>query len=222
MRTIEEYNLIFIHIPKAAGTVIRNAFKTKCNIIEVAGGDNHESAYVLKKEFQNWNLYKKFTVIRNPWELELSHFFFTIKETGHFRHLDSSLNGFSEALRHECPWRWHRFNSDDERLSHVIWDDYKKECEKHLQKDSFARFLFDDETNELLVDDVLRFENLNQDWIQFCDKNKLNDSIREYLLSNQDNKSQHRNYSEYYTEQWMIDLVAERHKDYIEYFNYDF
>ena len=59
--------------------------------------------------------------------------------------------------------------------------------------------------------------------MKFCDEKGITeDKIREYPTSNQHKKTEHKHYSHYYTEQWMIDLVAEKHRDYIEYFGYKF
>ena len=56
-----ENNLIFVHIPKNAGTSIQEKFK-----MEQAGG--HQTAEQMRTENpQLWKDYSSFCVVRNPW-----------------------------------------------------------------------------------------------------------------------------------------------------------
>ena len=69
MKFCKKQKLLFIHVPKCAGTSIGECFDMK-------GGPAHATALATKnKEPETWNTYLKFTTVRNPWEVELSSFF---------------------------------------------------------------------------------------------------------------------------------------------------
>ncbi len=66
------------------------------------------------------------------------------------------------------------------------------------------------------VDYVVRFENYENDFKQIQKfYNKRNPLPHK-------NKSTHTHYSEYYTEQWMIDVIERRFGEEIKRYNYDF
>ena len=163
MKLIEKYKLIFVHIPKTAGVTITKALspcwfgnddvsvkQVRAKDIDDNIGVAHESAYETKlffdskqfdKDIGEWEDYHKFSSVRNPWEAEVSHWFFLVKRAWHNPyHIQASTTGFKETLV-ASEWRHHRFIH---------------RCDNHPYPDSFSRFLFDDNTGELLVDDVLR------------------------------------------------------------------
>ena len=81
------------------------------------------------------------------------------------------------------------------------------------------RFLTDENDN-IAVDEILRLETIDKDMKDMCEKYNLNFAYnREFKQINWTN---HLHYSRYYTEQWMIDYVYEKNKDYIEEFGYEF
>tara|TARA_Y100001963_G_scaffold151048_1_gene233215 strand:+ start:397 stop:1044 length:648 start_codon:yes stop_codon:yes gene_type:complete len=211
MIVIKDYNLIFIRLPKAAGTMATNAFDNNANVLKIdAGwGHHHQAAHELKREFpKDWKENKKFVIIRNPWELELDYFFYLSIRLDHERHNQHIIDGCRNVINNH-QWRHNR-----------IKDEHR--CDSHRFPDSFSRFIFDDDTDELLVDDIIRFERLESDWRDFCKKNKINNKkIVEYPSKHRDKMVPHNHYSHYYTDD-MIDIVADKHKDYIEYFGYKF
>ncbi|NDG54306.1 MAG: hypothetical protein EBY39_14995 [Flavobacteriia bacterium] len=70
--------------------------------------------------------------------------------------------------------------------------------------------------NKLLVNSVLRFENLKQDWENLMDKLSLDIELPHENISNG------KNYREYYDDEALVDIVARRYKQDIETFNYTF
>ena len=80
-----KYKLIFIHIPKAAGTfmtkLLENLDKNSINC------DNHTSAKNAKKKFPElWDSYTKICIIRNSWDREMSFMFYMKSYRSHHEH----------------------------------------------------------------------------------------------------------------------------------------
>mgnify|MGYP003629053413 FL=1 len=235
MKISNKYKLIHIHIPKTAGSMIANAFQDELKLDPngVYGErNNHESAYQVKHRRGDWSEYRKFTVVRNPWQAELSHFFY-LKDIWitYFEgeHRSKTLRQIYYKEGAVCEQDFSGFLKNHKKANiraekEIDWYfNMRFRDNGHKYPDSYSRFIFDDDTDELLIDDVIRFERINKDWLCFCEKNKITDkNIIEYPSQNTDNSTIHNHYREYYTQKWMIDLVHERHKDYIEYFNYEF
>lgn len=66
------------------------------------------------------------------------------------------------------------------------------------------------------TDLVLRFETLHEDFKQIQDFYKKQQGLPHK------NRSHHKHYSEYYTEQWMIDVVEKHYGEDIKRFDYEF
>ena len=81
MTICHERNLIFVHIPKNAGTSIIKAMATEVeNIFMDATIEEYKEHY---KDY--WDKYKKFTVIRDPIDRFISAYKFArMKESGWF------------------------------------------------------------------------------------------------------------------------------------------
>ena len=79
MTICHKRKLIFVHIPKNAGTSIMKSMG-----VENIFGDKNIEEY--KKHYKNyWNVYKKFTVVRDPIDRFISAYKFArMKESGYF------------------------------------------------------------------------------------------------------------------------------------------
>jgi len=62
-----EHKIIFIHVPKAAGTSITETLR-----MDDAG--HHPAQYYGLKYPSQWKRYNKFTVVRNPWDRMVSNY----------------------------------------------------------------------------------------------------------------------------------------------------
>ena len=74
-----EYKFIFIHIPKNAGTSIRNSFDTQGYDKKVVRKRYpHDSCNVIKRYCRDsvWNSFFKFAVVRNPYDRMVSYYHF--------------------------------------------------------------------------------------------------------------------------------------------------
>ena len=77
---IDKHKAIFIHIPKNAGTSIEEYFSNESVRIQP---EKHADIYEIKKKFKNsYNNYKKFTIIRNPYDKMVSWYFYLKRNLG--------------------------------------------------------------------------------------------------------------------------------------------
>ena len=77
---INEHKTIFIHIPKSAGTSIREYFAGNSFRIQP---NKHDDIYAIKKKFLNaYKNYKKFAIIRNPYDKMVSWYFYLKRNLG--------------------------------------------------------------------------------------------------------------------------------------------
>tara|TARA_R100000458_G_C8199285_1_gene190325 strand:- start:46 stop:657 length:612 start_codon:yes stop_codon:yes gene_type:complete len=198
MKVNKQQELLFIHIPKCGGQMIRHTLNMTSWV------DGHANARRARDEVPNmWNNYLKFTSIRNPWEAEVSSFFYKLGTSiqaarGGVEHIDTALFGFKNHIKHNgiC--------------TYPLLEDSK------FPK-SMMRFITD-EDNNIIVDEVLRLESIDEDLQRMCEKHNLK-KTNEVEIRNETN---HLHYSHYYTDQEMIDYVYEKNQDYIEKFGYSF
>jgi len=77
-----------------------------------------------------------------------------------------------------------------------------------------------DRKGKIIVNEIIRQENLEVEletfYKKYCPTLAAPAPLRSY------NRIPHLPYQDYYSEQWMIDCVAERNQDYIEHFGYEF
>lgn len=79
------HKLIFVHNPKCAGTSIIRYFD-----MEDWG---HDSASKSKEKYSKyWNEYKKFTVVRNPWDRFYSNYRYAIMEESYYHSKIETIN----------------------------------------------------------------------------------------------------------------------------------
>ncbi|TAH39186.1 MAG: transposase [Bacteroidetes bacterium] len=155
---------IFVHIYKVAGSSIRSVlskyddrdssdlsifnnsriwmeqkfFRTETSFL------THLKAREIQKMIKevDFNNYFKFSFVRNPWDWQVSLYYFMMQSTNHRQHkLVSKMKNFEEYL----DWR---INKDLDFQKHFVCDSKGK----------------------LLVDFVGRFENIQADFDHICDR----------------------------------------------------
>ena len=180
------HNFAFIHIPKTGGTSINRALGL---------ADEHKTAMQLRGRLgERWDRKFRFAFVRNPWDRAVSSFRFALDQNKDSRFVALT---FREWLR----------------LAFV---------ERHpLYFDLPVSFLpqFDwisDQEDNLLVDFVGRFENLQADFAKVCERiGCAGLKLPHY------NSTKHDDYRSYYDDE-SIEIIARWHKKDIEQFGYEF
>jgi len=200
---IDKEQLIFIHIPKNAGTSIRRYFGNFSTY--------HETIYDFKDVFPDkYNSYRKFTIVRNPYDRMVSWYFYLKKEAEEWVKFTTckDLLKSSETLDKK------RFDKEftDNFIKWVI-DPFKyphtcRALPKHANHDLRLTKMQHEWIDDTVT--ILKYENLNEELNKYFGK--------EIKLSNQ-NKSIHMNYLNYYNK-YSLDLVYEKYKEDFEKFNY--
>ena len=153
----------------------------------------------------NWNKFFKFTTVRNPWARKLSTFSYIKKRAEEFKKVDL---GFDNWFREKAL----RIDAECANFKEYL----KKYCEPNKKRNRQLDWILDNDGNNML-DFIGKVENLDND-MKYAFKQI---GLPEPKLVHT-NKSNHLPYMDVYDEQWMIDKVAERYKDDIKYFDYEF
>ena len=85
-----EHNLIFIHVPKNAGTSITEAFEM------VVGVGHFPTARYIRDYPREWKTFYKFCVVRNPWDRFVSCYEYAKMEKSYFH----AVRGPSKQGKH--------------------------------------------------------------------------------------------------------------------------
>lgn len=192
---------IFIHIYKVAGSSIRRVLdkyddrkKADLSFIDNSRIWLHQHFKVTRTSFIThlkakdikaklapdvFNNYYKFSFIRNPWDWQVSLYYFMLQNTKHRQHkLVSKMKNFEEYL----DWR---INKDLE-----------------LQKE----FIYDND-GKILVDFVGRFENLQNDFNTICSRLEIPEI--ELPVTNTSHHRYYKEYYNENTKNWVAEAFKE-------------
>jgi chondroitin 4-sulfotransferase 11 len=225
-----EKKFLFFHIQKTAGSSIARLLKSQAPDTRPFLGQHDHALWAKKHLASEWDDYYKFAFVRNPWD-RLVSWYQMIRQDG--RLLPSYKRLPYEMIRHTgrvFPWSqrflqrkhykpfWqyvlrHSANFDEFlfNCTDIIDDvDGKRSC-VYNQVDYIS-----DENGEIIVDFIGKYENLHHDVSTVLEALRLESRPLPHV-----NKSLHRHYSEYYTEETK-NLVAERYSRDIQFFGYRF
>jgi hypothetical protein len=173
----KKHNFIFVHIYKNAGTSIRSALKPFTlsrwqwkghKLFKKAGisspffdpqplhGHVKASEIIDSLGREKFNSFFSFAIVRNPWDWQVSLYNYMLSLKTHHQHeVVKELGNFEEYIKWRC------------------------ENEVRYQKD----FIYS-ENNDLLVDYVGRFEDLNAEFNKICSHIGISTSLPKHNVSN--------------------------------------
>jgi hypothetical protein len=159
---------------------------------DIVNVDVHISAKNAKNKFPElWNNYTKICVVRNSWDWQMSLLFYMKGSRSHHQYHIVKNMNVAQYLE----WR-------------------KTDLRQQIE------FILDDNSN-CLIDNILPFENINVNIINFF-KDKYNIDISSYVPRNKINSSKRNiDYREYYNDEDKKKLSELHHPD-IEYFKFEF
>ncbi len=213
MRISHTHKFVFIANQKTASSAIRSSLDEYSDINGISDLDSpyyyHTTASKLKKHFDeqnwNWNEYFKFSFVRNPWDLAVSHFFYRNKM------LKNTITNS------ENNWLGGFFQDAYVSVGFIEWlHKIQGKLTFINGKVSTQVDMMYDESGNCLLDFVGKFENIESDFKFVCDSVGLHDCELGFK-----NKTHHTHYSEYYdneTEKLIYDL----YKADVDEFGYTF
>lgn len=204
-----QHCVVFIHIPKTAGTSIEYALSMHGNVRDVgirphagaqvktelyANQQQHYMASQIRKHVgeATYSRYFSFAFVRNPWDRVVSEAAWD--------------NG--RSLREKTPLTKEKFEKYVARLQHMPLD-------RNPHTRPQYRYVCDASGQQIIVDFVGRFETLAQDWATLCAKLDVNLTLPTRM------KSYHRDYRQYYTPETKR-IVAKLYAKDIALFKYKF
>lgn len=196
LRSFDQYQCIFIHVPKCAGQSIRSTL-----FENLLPGHIQASTYQLVFPRSLYESYYKFTFVRNPWDRLVSAFMFMKAGGAHQKDrlwAETNLSGFTgfddfikKGLGHETVQSWPHFRPQADFLK--------------------------GQNGKIELDFIGRFENIREDFEVV--KNKLGIS-RDLLFVNK-TKTKKEHYRSYYTDE-LRQITADLYADDIRSFTYEF
>lgn len=208
---IDEYKIIFVHIPKTAGTTLTFSLLPVSNLYrQITAMMNlpknvqeqygltfalkHAPALQIQKQIgdQKWSQYYKFAVIRNPWDRTVSAYHWIQRHNKKFKDLS-----FREYINF--------IPENSNNRNHPLYRQLRTQS-------SFIK-----SNNNIIIDELFQFEKLQECFrtlnSKFGIERKRNESYK--LARNR------KPYQEYYTKR-MSDIIEEFYQDDIQLFDYKF
>ena len=210
MPIIDKYKLIFIHIPKTAGTSIEKTlidykFKIKGDLKNWYGNINnyeldHSTIKYLINNCKSYNKkYIKFCVVRNPYERLVSEYHFCKRYNSRFIKETKTFKKFVYYLRDNF-----NYVLENEEKNHFLISHY------------LPQYKFTHIENKCKIDLILRYENLETDWNKLC--KIINKDIKLLKIDKYSSKKKY-NYLDYYDYN-LKNIVYKLYKDDFLIFNY--
>jgi tetratricopeptide (TPR) repeat protein len=195
-----QYRVIFIHVPKNAGSSIKRA-------LDMPGGNHPTWRDYATYYPQLWSEYTSFAVVRNPW--------------------DRAVSAYQHARMRESLWQNERLglHPDYELLRDKSFDEcvsilyHQRRALKHLSWFEQAHFVADCQVSppRVMVGAVLRHESLAADFAEFCRRQGIDCQP----LPTVNDSPRARDYRGYYNDQTR-EMIREIYRADVETFGYSF
>jgi len=198
-----KHKFVFIHIPKTGGTSIWRALKPTVKDLRYLGhvDKEHKQHGPLIQECLKNNYFVS-TCVRNPWDVMVSNYFY-IRKDGSFWHSSDGSTRYKLKVDHSL-------------VKKLSFKQFIKKLEQGKIKDKFVVRSQSSWINGIDMDDIIRFENINEGFRKICNKLELPNISLPKL-----NATEHKPYWEYYDDESQK-LIANKYKDDIEQFGYEF
>jgi hypothetical protein len=213
-----DYRFIFVHIPKTAGTSIEGILtalpprpipldlRVAHRLYRATTGrryrpvPKHAKAMEIRRWVGHyaWHRSFSFAVIRNPWDLMVSSYFWWLQKSQKW----DAFRGHTEKIKAMKDFREFMQSEYGQRRLNLVETDLMD--------------YLTDQKGKCIVDFIARFERLEEDWATICGKIALKNPGLQQL-----NKSERQDYHLYY-DQASRDVVAKRFERYIDQFGYTF
>ena len=220
MPIIDKQKMIFIHIPKTAGTSIEEAlidyelnmrgdlrhWYGNINYIDVNNNrcryelDHSTISYMINQSKFYDKTYFKFCVVRNPYERLASEFNHCKSRGSRFIKKHKTFKDFVYYLRDNF-----HVVENNETINH------------HLISHYLPQYKFTHHKGICMMDFVIRFETLKKDWLKLCQIKGLD--LHELHKSQKYSSKKKYNYKHYYTDE-LRNIVYKLYKKDFEIFNY--
>ena len=188
-----KHKIIFIHVPKNAGTSVTNAL----SMVDIG---HHKWDYYVKKYPNEWSMYKKIAIIRNPWDRLVSCYEYGRMEESYWH----SASGKSKRAKHP----------DLDLLKNISF----KQCVKLLDTNSsfFKHHGWASQSIYIFDNDTLKIDYL-------IDYSQVEKSIQDLtgVQIQKQNSSGHKNYDLYYDDE-TVELVSKIYKRDIKLLNFKY
>ena len=239
-----EHKFIFFKPMKVAGSSIEVALSKICGDEDLQTGSeyqeeieefgyipkNNELIYhshtspplLYRRSAKKWEDYQKITVVRNPWDLIVSYYWWSFNSPASSR---ENVNKPLETVSHQL-WTPHindgnieiqeKFQGYLEQMAFFRGTPYGNEGPERVIKwlaDSTHEFY------DASIDRIIRFENIQEDFDQFCQDLDIEAQVLPRLKSGQRKKTMH--YRDYYDD-YSSFLVKKEFRPLIDRFGYEF
>jgi len=213
--------IYYIHLPKTGGTSITKFIRENYPSIEIIEHGTLPKNCNFKtpmgynsgtKEILNNDSYF-FASLRNPYDYWVSNFFYGRKHTRHNH------------------WFWFNNYKRDDIKNHFklfvnyVYDIYSNDQRETEILTSYYNCFCYDKNKNLLLNNVVKLENLNNDLLNIFEENnlKINISPEKYFEKKENvlNKTTHNKYDFYYTEE-IKNRISEMEQKIINKYNYVF
>jgi len=195
MNVIHQHKIIFLHVPKNAGTSILKAFGQQRG--------NHEKWYYYKEKYpKEWGEYFKFAIIRNPWDRVVSNYEYAKMGKSYWHSVDGNAvygihkdyDLLKDRTFQECV---HLLKNNRKRFKHPGWE---------------PQFSFICNKKYMPQVKILKYENLTKEF---------NDIFPEIKLPTLNESKKGKDYKKYYNQETK-GIIANIYKKDIEIFKYLF
>lgn len=208
-----KHKFITIDIPKTGTRSLRESL-IPLGIIDVVGVPNksaefyqHDTAERVHSQFHKnnwkWKNYYSFTIVRNPWQRYFSFFKYFKNYAEKYKNKDASII----------------WNEPEINQGKMCVEMFEKQDEKTIMRNIILNNKPQHEyytiNNDIVVNHIAEFENINYEFSQFCDHNNIQTTKLKHA-----NKSKPSSDFNRVMNEELVNMILEKEKMTIKHFGY--